>query len=668
MPFNQNTRFVGRDSQLAELKAKLFVGSSTTKVAITGPGGVGKTQLALELAYRVKQEYKNCSIFWIPANDVESINQEYTTIARRLSIPGWDNGQADAKRLVQHHLSQESTGRWLLIFDNADDGVEENADGAGQGAPGSFEAASLVEYLPSSEQGAIIFTTTNKTTAVTLAPQNIFELTKTDQDMAQRMLETYMTDPPSEQGDMSLLVQELGYLPLAIVQAAAYININNIRPNDYLLLLANKKIEMVECATEDLDDGWQCRSSGNPISTTWLISFEQISRRNTLAAEYMFFMACIDRKDIPMALLPAALPHKQMDAVGMLDAYSFITKRPADLALELHRLVHLATRTWLQNQDLLSQRTQEAISRLTEVFPEDDEVNRSKWRRLLPHVKYILSCNVAGRENDKARLDLVDMYARALWRDGRFSEAEAYFYELTENLRGILGEEHPDILITMAHLATSVWSLGRYKDAEELDVRVLELSKKILGEKNPTTLARMHNLAMTYSGQGRWKEAEELEVRVIKARKRLLGKEHLETLLSMGGLAYFLTEQGRYKEAEELGVQVVEKMKRVMGEEHPSTLTTMANLAVTYNKQSRIKEAEELETKVLEARMRVLGREHPQTLKVMNNLACTWKACGRDADARALMAECVRLKRLTLGESNPDTFISIMTINSWAEE
>ena len=88
MPFDQNARFVGRESQLAELEGKLFVGASTTKVAITGPGGIGKTQLALALAYRIRQECKNCSVFWISASDKESVHEGYAHIARRLTIPG----------------------------------------------------------------------------------------------------------------------------------------------------------------------------------------------------------------------------------------------------------------------------------------------------------------------------------------------------------------------------------------------------------------------------------------------------------------------------------------------------------------------------------------------------------------------------------------------------
>ena len=156
---------------------------------------------------------------------------------------------------------------------------------------------------------------------------------------------------------------QLTYLPLAIVQAAAYINENRITLADYLSLLADQDEEAIGLLREEFEDDGRYHNVKNPVVTTWLISFEQIRYRDPLAADYLSLMASIDPKGIPQSLLPAGASRKRKtDAIGTLDIYSFTIGRPADLALDLHRLVHLATRNWLRKEGLITQWTERAMA------------------------------------------------------------------------------------------------------------------------------------------------------------------------------------------------------------------------------------------------------------------------------------------------------------------
>ena len=656
MPFDRNPNFTGRRAQLAQLEGKLFVGEQTTKVAITGLGGIGKTQLVLALVYRIREKYRNCSVIWIPATNMESLHQAYLDVARRLSIAGCEEEKADVKRLVQCYLSKESAGQWLLVFDNADDINMWIAEVGSE--PGSGR---LIEYLPRSDQGCIVFTSRDRKTAVKLAHQNIVEVPEMDEGVATQLLQKCLVNPglATSGSDTKDLLEELTYLPLAIIQAAAYINENGITFADYLSLLADQEEEVIDLLSEEFEDDGRYHNIKNPVATTWLVSFEKIRHRDPLAADYLSFMCCIDSKDIPQSLLPPGPSRKkEIEAIGTLNAYSFITIRPADTALDLHRLVHLSTRNWLRKEKLLTCSTERVIRRLEEVFPDDDHKNRSVWRTYLPHVRYILESSLVDKDW-QSRMNLLWRYGMCLSKDGRWNEAEAAIAEVLEIEKRGLGADHPDTLTSINDLASIYWNQGQWDKAEELEVQVLETRKTKFGADHPGTLTGMANLASTYGNQGRWGEAEELELQVLETRKTKLGADHPDTLTSMGNLASTYRKQGRWSEAEELEVQVLEARKTKLGANHPNTLTSMANLALTYWGQGRWDKAEELGVQALEARKTKLGADHPDTLTSMNNLASTYRDQGRWDKAEELEVKVLKARKTKLGADHPDTLTSM---------
>jgi tetratricopeptide (TPR) repeat protein len=575
---------------------------------------------------------------------MESLHQAYAHIAQRLEISGWNNEKADFKRLVQLHLSKDSAGQWLLIFDNLDD-----------------IKLLTTDYLPRSEQGCIVFTTSIRETAVSLASSNIVQIPNEDQDIALRMLQRYLINQrwSNEQQYADLLLKELTYLPLGIVLSAAYISRNNITVKDYLSLLNEQEEEVIKLLSDDFENELRYRAVKNPIATAWLISFRQIHRFNALAADYLSFMACVERKDILQSLLPTGAPReKQMEAIETLTAYSLIVKRPAGSALDLHRLVHLTTRNWLRKQHSLDRWTNVAIKCLLDIFPDSNHRNRSKWRRLLPHATYALRSGLIDEDNKNGG-DLAWKCARSLVSDGRYNEAEVYFEEAVRRRKRVLGQDHPDTLTAMGNLAVTYWNQGRQKEAEELQEQEMEISKSVLGTEHPSTLISMGNLAFTYRNQGRWKEAEELLVQVIQTRKKLLGIEHPNTITSMANLVFVYKDQGRLKEALELEVQVVDMRKKILNPEHPDMLDSMSNLAGTYVNQGRWKEAEELEVEVMETRKRVLGEDHPRTLDSMTYLASMFKDQGRWKEAQELESQVMEMRKRVLSIEHPDMLTSM---------
>jgi DNA polymerase III delta prime subunit len=645
IPFSRNPRFVGRESQLAELEAKLFTNEQiTTTLAIVGPGGTGKTQLALEVAHRTIQNNKSCSVFWMDASDKDTLYQSYASVAQKLSVLGWDDEQADMKELTKRCVVEINTRQCLLIFDNAEHTILQSSGSSMR------EAADLGDCLPQSKLCSVIFTTTNSDTAQALASQNIVALRELTLDAALKMLQVRLARPlaHTEQQEAEHLLGELSYLPLAVVQAAACMNASDMTVQEYRALLNEHK----ELASEHGGDSSRC---------TTFLSIDQISRDNRFAVECLFLAACVDRKDISLDLLEAVSMEARENAVKLLDKYALITKRPAESALDLHRLVHQALRERLEMQGQLIQYTQRTITQLLRVFPNDDHSNRSKWRRLLPHAQYALSHGPIDDENEE-RWDLATKCARILDSEGRYKEGEELGVQAMQTRKRVLGDEHPSTLISMTNLALTYKNQMRLKEAEELQVQVMQTMKRVLGDEHPSTLNSMANLAISYSMQKRHKESEELRVQVIQTTKRVLGDEHLDTLNSMTNLAVNYWLQGRWKEGDELEVRVMQIKKRVLGGEHPSILITMGRLGLSYRLQRRWKEAEELEVQVMQTRKRVLGDEHLDTLASMHNLAATYRSQGRWDETEELEVQVMRTRKRVLGNEHPKTLNSMANL------
>ncbi|KAF1968432.1 hypothetical protein BU23DRAFT_262036 [Bimuria novae-zelandiae CBS 107.79] len=311
IPFSQNNRFVGRESQLAELEAKLFSNEQTTStLAIVGPGGTGKSELALEIAHRTRQSNKHCSIFWIDAGDKDSLYQSYVNIAQKLNVPGWDDEHADMEQITRHCVVEMSARQCLLIFDNAEDTTLLSSSSS------TTKVVDFADFLPQSKLCSVIYTTTNSDTARTLASENVIALRELTLDAAQGMLQSRFARPFSttEQQEAELLLRALLYLPLAIVQAASCIIASGMTMQKYRAHLDGYK-EVVKHSSESSKD--KSRSSGirDPVAATLSLSIDQISRENALAADYLFLAACVNQKDISLDLLGAASSQAREDAI-----------------------------------------------------------------------------------------------------------------------------------------------------------------------------------------------------------------------------------------------------------------------------------------------------------------------------------------------------------------
>jgi tetratricopeptide (TPR) repeat protein len=664
IPFRRNKQFVGRDSQLRELMAKLSPENEDDcqRVAIAGLGGIGKTQIALEIAFRMQEAFTDCSVFWVPAIDITSFEKAYRDIGKILQIPGLDDDKADVKSLVAAYMGKESMGRWLLVIDNVDD-LELFSQKAGDGDESG--STTFADYLPFSRKGSILFTTRNRVVAIKQAEVEVAMVDEMDQTDSQKLLEVSLInkDCSEQKNNVAKLLDLLAYLPLAIKQAAAFMNENQMSIATYLDICVSDNERFVELLSKDFEDKGRYKTIKNPIALTWLISFRQVLSHDHLAAEYLYFMSCVAQQDILQSLLPEASRLKQEMALGLLKAYAFITQREGQKSFDIHRLVQIAIRNWLREKNELHIWTGRTLTRMTELFPPFDYKKREECAKYLPHAEYILDFTQFSPDFGDDLEELLFKVGEYFHKIGKYVKAEQRYRRRFMMMTEMLGAEHPDTLGSMANLGLVLRSLTQYDEAEQIHRKCLKLNMEALGANHRNTLRSMNNLAVVLSVRGKHREAEQMHRKNLKLNIEMLGEDHPNTLRSMNNLAMVLDKQGSNAEAEGLMRQRLKLKEQTIGINHPSTLGSMNNLALILKKQGKYEESEKLHRHTLKLTEEVLGADHPDTIRSMNNLGSVLMKQGNYKEAESMNRQVLKLKEQAFGPDHPDTLRSLKNLS-----
>ena len=608
-------------------------------------------------------------------------------------------------------LRDDKKRKWVLILDNIDDAGFLKTRRSGQdGITSGIEGGNswpLVSYLPQCPHGSILITTRSKAEALKLVGHD--DIMKVDSMEKREALKLFgrKLGPEVDNDGTDDLASELESIPLAITQAAAYIREKGSRCSvrQYLQEFQKndrKKERLLGNKGGMVRRDWEAE---NCIIITWQISFKYIQTTRQSAAELLSLMCFFDRQGIPDTLLrnrndqrdsaqdpqhnsegswakydaehndheeddisQSSTDDEFEDDVSILRHFSFISANKDGTTFEMHRLVQLATRRWLEANGQIERWKQQFIKNLDAELLTGEYENWERCQALFTHAQSA----VAQRPKEPDSLiDWTSVLYKAAWYAwtmGRGIEAETMAVYAMKVRTKILGNEHDNTLNSIAMVGLAYSLNGRWDNAEKLFVQVMETRKTKLGADHPSTLTSMANLASTYRNQGRWDDAEKLEVQVIEMSKTKLGADHPSTLTSMANLASTYRSQGRWDDAKKLEVQVIEMSKTKLGAAHPSTLTSMANLASTLRNQGRWDDAEKLDVQVIETRKTKLGADHPSTLTSMNNLAFTWKGSGKKIEAVRLMEDCVRVQKHVLGVNHPDSISSCTALDAWKAE
>jgi tetratricopeptide (TPR) repeat protein/class 3 adenylate cyclase/DNA-binding XRE family transcriptional regulator len=657
VPFARNPFFTGRTSLLERLHEQLNQSQAaalTQSHALTGLGGIGKTQSAVEYTYRYRSEYS--AVFWVLAASRETMVADYIAIARLLSLPGQDE-QDQMQTVMATKRWLEQHGNWLLVLDNAD------------------TLSLLSDFLPNTAHGHILLTTRAQATGK-IAMNLSVEKMEISEGMQLLLHRAKLLAPGESQDNLSAtirkaglqLVKELDCLPLALDQAGAYIEEIGCSLPEYLELFQRHHSALLN------------RQSGlsadypHTVAGTWSLSFQQAEQESPAAAELLDFCAFLDPDAIPEIILTegadylgpvlgAAVsdPLLLNEAIQTLRRYSLIKRDPDNRILNVHRLVQVILKDGLDEGEK-RQWAERTVRAVNAAFPQVSFGSWQRCERCLPHAeacavlidKYHFSFPQAVRLLHQAGCYLRDR--------GLYAQAEPLLLQAFKLYEQEAGSAHPDTASSLNDLAWLYYLQGKYERAEPLLQRALTIREQVLGNDHVDTAVILNNLAWLYMQQSRYTQAEPLYQRALAIREHVSGALHADTALTLNDIAMLYIYQGKYAQAEPLLQRALAIREQILGPSHPDVAESLNNLAMIHYYSDMYEQAEALYRQALSIREHALGTEHPDVAISLNNLANLYRKQGKYAQAEPLLQRALTIFEQAQGVEHPNTAIALLNL------
>ena len=596
------------------------------------------------------------STFWIHSSSRARFEQSFGEIADQIRTDACEVGSSDTLQTVSRWLSDKKNGPWLLILDNADDArvlLDLQQDHTAR------DAAPIkrrwIDNIPQVPHGIVLVTTRDRTSGWALTGDYSTPIEVQSMGPVES-LELLKGKLPVESGSEAVeLLKELEYVPLAISQAGAYIRERAplMTIPKYLAEFRKSQDNQTTLLNANHADLRRDGEVPNAVITSWQLSFDHIRTAYPRAADLLSLMAIFNRQAIPQFLVQGDSDDLAFcEVIGPLLNFSLVRAETTGQMFELHRLVQIATRHWLE-RDSSSQHWMEcAIDRMAELFPllRDQRQNWVSCEMLLPHIEEVLGNEPASK---KYRLTYAALLNRSssylIDRKADYLLAEERSKKALDIQRKILAPGDGALLTTLGVISYAYSRQNRIKEAEELEVEILEQRKEKWGETDEKTLIAMSNLAQTYTKLHNFEEAEELFSRVHGLQSRLLGLEHPDIIDTDNSLAHLNNEKGDFQTAETLSLSALKRATTLFGSDNLLAFTARRHLFDAYKGQKRYVEAEKLGLEDLSIKRRVFGASHEQTLAGAQNLAIIYLEEGKLVEAERECRECLGLRREILG-------------------
>ncbi|KAI9725769.1 MAG: hypothetical protein M1828_002652 [Chrysothrix sp. TS-e1954] len=690
--------FVGRESTIDMIEQYLLPENATRRLRILslqGPGGIGKSQIALEYATRHQKQYT--SVFWVSGRSEQALRLDVAKVAERIplksvldssnKIPRNEADVESAVSAVLNWFSEPGNGRWLLVIDNVDQQTSKPA--GGKSVEHSYD---IRDYFPATHQGAILIT--SRLTYLRQLGKGIDVDGVGVPEGLQILLNS--SGRADDVENSTSVVFRLHGLPLALNQAGSYMSETGTSPKKYLELYQHRAKSLLERQPQ------LAIYENGSIMTTLEMSLEAARIRNPTAARLLQLWAFLDNSDISFDLLKMALhcsssvansnsplpvPNggdvdRNIDfvkaqrrenlmqgwlnrlakneiifcsAIAILRDFSLIQRNEDLDSFTVHPVVH----EWARQRTSAAQASDNlsaAISIIGRAVPPK-HFNEA-WilqRRLRPHAEHIRSCLKNISDNLPAATSGFHGLAFLYLDLGSYAIAKRFYRRATKGFEQLLGAEDPYTVRAYHGMGLVYRNLEEYEKCRKLWKWTLETSQKTRGSHDPATIRALDDLGGLCILQGRLKEARALLLRALKAKEETLGKDHHIAIDTVRQLGIAERKLGHFEEAEKMLQKVVAVFDQVLGPNNDKTLLAVSDLGALFQDLGRLGEAEEFFLWALAGFEKVLGPNHNHTLQTKLSMGKLYITLARAESAEKLLSEAREGFAISLGAQNQFT-------------
>lgn len=657
VPYQRNLFFTGREDLLSTLHDQLnciTASTLTPSQAMSGLGGIGKTQLAIEYAYRYREIYHD--VLWINAATTTTFSSDFIALARLLNLPEKDNADAETVILAVKRWFQEQEN-WLLIIDNIDD------------------LFAIQSFLPTSGKGHVLLTTRNHAVGSIANRVVVEKMNQTESRLLllkrarildiDAPLETVSTDNIAQAGKIAAL---LDGLPLALDQSGAYIEETDCSLEHYLKIYTERQADLLKRR------GSTPTEHPESVTITFSLCFQNVIRKNPAAGDLLRLCAFLSPDLIPEEiilkattksdpLLEKALhdPLEFDELIASLLRYSLVRRKAEGRALSLHRLVQAVLKEEM-TPEVQRFWAECAVRAVNAVFPKEMRVD--VWGfclRYLPHAQICMQLVEKFSFAFFEAAQLLHQTGYYLYTQARYGEAEPFLRHTLKIERSIVSKEY-QLATTEHELARICQALGKYQEAERLFQRALHTFKKVFGPKHNSTLVTLRNFGALYVDQGKYQEAEPLLREALFQRENTAGADHPSTAAAFHQLAVLHQQQGKYQEAEQGLQRALYIYENTVGLEHPDTAATLHEIARLLATQKKYEQAKRLYLQVLNIDEKLVGPEHPSMADTLQALGAIYIQEEAYEDAEKLFKRSLALHEKAVGTNHPSYAGALQTL------